>query len=169
MWRKTILIMEDMLMKKNFFFLIISVIVFALAISLAFIFNYKDKTIINTSAVFVPYLIGKIIFTLALVCVTAWVYLTEKARGHGLILMSATYIAQLIPLALRMGIEMKGVSSTLISVYEILVLGFSLIIYIGFIALVFYQDKKMVASNHKCEGGTIEVVSEEEAKARNHK
>ena len=158
-------------MKKNPFFLIISLIALGLVIGLSFIFldgDLSNDVLTHVDEVFIPYLIAKIFFGLALVGVTAWIFLSEKARGHGYALLIATYSVQFIPLLLRLALLMakNGVSKGGYLAYEIILLGLSAIAYIGFIGLVYYQDKKMVASDHKYEGKTIAVVSEEESRAK---
>ena len=155
-------------MKKNTFFLIISAIAIALVIGLAFVFVDQNKLLVHVNEVFIPYLSGKIIYGVALIFVTLWVFLTEKARGHALALILATYVVQFVPLLLRLGLELKA-DKTVIMLYEILLLALPLIAYLIAVSLIYYQDKKMVASDHKYEGGTIEVVSEKEAEERNYR
>ena len=158
-------------MKKNPFFLIISVIAIGLVIGLSFVFidgDMSNEILSHCDEVFIPYLIAKIFFGLALLGVTAWLLLTEKARGHGYALLVSTYGVQFVPLFLRLGLLMakNGVSKGGYLTYELILLALAAIAYIGFIALVYYQDKKMVASDHKYEGKTIAVVSEEESRAK---
>ena len=158
-------------MKKNTFFLIISAIAIALVIGLAFVFVDQNKILVEYNTVFIPYLSGKIIYGVALIFVTLWVFLTEKARGHALALILATYVVQFVPLLLRLGLELKKANAgeSVVMLYEILLLALPLIAYLIAVSLIYYQDKKMVASDHKYEGGTIEVVSEKEAEERNYR
>lgn len=156
-------------MKNNKFFLIISAIAIALVVGLAFVFVDQNKNLVHYNEVFIPYLSGKIIYGCALIFVTLWVYFTEKARGHALALLLATYAVQFVPLLLRLGFEMRDSGKTFVMLYEILLLALPLIAYLIAVSLIYYQDKKMVASDHKYEGGTIEVVSEKEAEERNYR
>ena len=158
-------------MKKNPFFLIVSVIAIGLVIGLSFVFidgDMSNDILSHVDEVFIPYLIAKIFFGLALVGVTAWVLLTEKARGSAYALLGVTYAVQFIPLFIRLALLMakNGVSKGGYLTYEIILLGLAAIAYIAFLGGVYYQDKKMVASDHKYEGKTIAVVSEEESRTK---
>ena len=118
-------------------------LVFNLPLFITFGRIYHKMTIFYFNAVFYPLFLFFFQAGVALIFVTMWVFLTEKARGHALAIVVATYAVQFVPLLLRLGMELKA-DKTVVMLYEILLLALPLIAYLTAVALIYYQDKKMV-------------------------
>ncbi len=148
-------------MKKNIFFLLPNLIALGVIIGLPFCFN--NKSLLADNDVLVPYLIAKILFGVVLVAFVLMVFFLPKARGNALMLLVPTYVMQLVAPLLRISLLFSGFRLG----FNIIVLAVTSIAYVVFIGAVFYQDKAMLVSDKKFEGKTIEVLSEEEAEAKN--
>ena len=145
-------------MKKNIFYLIVSILAVALVIALPFAFTSWNKSLLENNNVLVPYIIAKVIYGLCLVVLVVLIFIKEQARGHALFLLVATCICQFVPLLMRLGLNMGGFAL----IYEILMLIVPLMAYVAFLGLVFVSSRKQLNADKKYEGRTIEVVDEKD-------
>lgn len=137
-------------MKKNFWFLISSLLVLALVIIIPFLFT-KEFPSDGTLAV---YLVSKILYGLLLVGTIVYCFFKETANGITLSLTILSSLFQLIPLSQRFVLQSSVKNST---VWGVLILVVSLLIYVVFVGLILTSNKKMVKSNHSYEGNEIKV------------
>ena len=152
-------------MKKNGFLLLISALALTLSIVLMIILGFKTDP--DNQTVFALYLVAKIIYTLALVAVALLVFFKQMARGHLLFVYSATIAVQFIPLLMRVGYSLDNFKVG----FAVIVLIVSLLLYVGWIGIVYYSNKHHLAAdnNVKYEAERIEVVSQKESEERNKK
>ncbi len=137
-------------MKKNFWFLISSLLVLAVVIIIPFLFTEKfpsDETL-------TVYLISKILYGLLFIGTIAYCFFKETANGFTLSLTGLSCLFQLIPLLQRFVLQSSVENST---IWGVLILVLSLLIYVVFIGLILTSNKKMVKSNHSYEGNEIKV------------
>lgn len=140
-------------MKKNFWFLISSVLVLALVIIVPFLFTNKFPS----DGALAVYLVSKIIFGLLLAGTVIFCFVKETSNGITLSLSILSGVAQFIPLAQRYLLQSNANSSI---VWSVIILVLSLVAYVAFLGLTLASNKKMVKSNHMYEGKEIEIKEE---------
>lgn len=145
-------------MKRNIFYLIVSILAVALVIALPFAFVSWNKALVNNGNVLPFYIIAKVLYGLCLVIFAVLIFVKEQARGHALFILVATGISQFIPLLMRLGLNMGGFAL----IYEILMLIIPLMLYVAFLGLVFVSSRKQLNADKKYEGRTIEVYDEKD-------
>jgi len=140
-------------MKKNFWFLISSVLVLALVIIVPFLFTNKFPS----DGALAVYLVGKIIYGLLLVGTIVYCFVKETSNGITLSLSLLSGLFQLIPLSQRLVLHSNANNPI---VWSVLILVLSLVLYVVFLGLSLTSNKKMVSSNHAYEGKEIAVKEE---------
>ena len=137
-------------MKKNFWFLISSLLVLAVVIIIPFLFTEKFPS----DEALAVYLVSKILYGLLLIGTIVYCFCKETANGFTLSLTILGCLFQLIPLLQRFVLQSSVENST---IWGVLILVLSLLIYVVFIGLILTSNKKMVKSNHSYEGNEIKV------------
>lgn len=139
-------------MRKNIYFGLSSLLVVLLIILIPVFMS--NSTITANTANLSLYLITKIICGLMFVFIAGYIFFKPVGNGLGFTLLGVTVAYQFLPLIVRLLLGL-GSGSTL---WIIILLIVSLIIYISFIGGVFIMSKKMVQSEKEYEGHTIDIV-----------
>ena len=136
-------------MKKNLFFLLASLIALIMVIVFPFFFNNGLGQEFLTT-----YLIAKIVFGLLFVLTVLYCFFKDTGNGITFSLFTLNAVCQFIPLVIR-AIYKQVTYKT--SLFAVLVLCLSMIIYIALTGLLISMNNKMVASEEKYKGHEIEV------------
>ena len=143
-------------MKKNFYLLIIYALALILIIALPFAFTDWNPVLVHNKQILAMYIIAKVIFGGLFILIAVWSLLGKHARGsiYQLSLVSAFF--QIVPLLVRVAVFLPSFRLG----YSIIVLIISLMMYVGYLGLLFISDKKQVSSVNKYVGKEIPVVEE---------
>lgn len=138
-------------MKKNFWFLIVSVIVLALIVSIPFFLNNDLENNFLT-----VYLVAKIIFGLLFIGSVIYCFAKQTSNGISYSLIVINIIVQFIPLILRGLFKLESHQI----MWSIIVIGLSLIVYVSLFGAILTMNKKMLVRENKYQGHEIEVKEE---------
>ena len=116
-----------------------------------------DNSFLQSRVNMAVYLSVKIVFGLWLIVATVLVLCKKLANTSGVILLSIAGVVQLVPLLARYVLPLK---SGLIWVIVISVV--MLIVAVGSFGMLMISNKKMVESDKKFEGKTIEVKDDKQ-------
>ncbi len=136
-------------MKKNLYFLIISLLVLALIIIVPCFMNNNIFTNLEKSLL---YFIPKIIWGLLFAGVVLYLFFKPFGKGLASTLYGITLLYQLLPLLVRIIIKQKNAT-----VLVIILLIVSLIIYFALFAGITSMSKKMLESEEKYKGHSLDI------------
>lgn len=136
-------------MRKKIYFSLCMVVALALVVLIPCLI---DNSFLATSANMAIYLTAKIIFGLWLIA--AWLMILFKPMSNttGTIILAIAGFAQLVPLALRFILPVSGGL-----LWAIIVFAVVLLIVLALTGMLMASNKKMVESDKKYEGKSIEV------------
>lgn len=135
-------------MKKNLYFLLICLLGVVVIVACPFFM----KTVEGDSYLAL-YITSKVLFGLLFIGSFVYCFAKKTANGVTASLVGVTALFQLIPLAIR-GIFLAGNRPVL---WSILLLCFSLMVYLAFFGGLVTMGKKMVEADEKYVGHEIEV------------
>lgn len=136
-------------MKKNIYFLLASLIALIMVIICPFFLNN-----VVGQEYLITYLVAKIVFALLFVLTVLYCYLKETGNGITYSLITLNAVCQFIPLIIR--VIYKHVTYKT-SLWAVLLICLSMIIYISLTGLLLSMNNKMVAAEEKYKGHEIEV------------
>ena len=136
-------------MRKNIYF---SICMALIAVLVAIIPCFLDNSFLAIGSNLAIYLTVKIVFGLWLVFATLFVLFKKFANTTGIILLGIAGLAQFVPLVVRYILPLTSgmIWSIVISIVV-------LIIAVASLGMLMVSNKKMMESDKKFEGKTIEV------------